>query len=261
MCEELGFESLWFAEHSHIPTSRTSPWGGVEGASPLPEKYRRTHDAFVALGAIAGVTNQIKLCTGITLIAQRDAIWTAKEVASLDVISGGRAIFGIGYGWNREEMASHGVDYRVRRDLTREKVLMMKALWTDDIAAFEGELISLPPSWAWPKPLQKPHPPIILGAGAGPKTIAHLAEFCDGWIPLGRHELEGKVDEVREAVAATGREGFEITYYGAGRSAEGLDRLAALGIERAVFRLESDTPDEVRRNLRECAAAMADYAG
>ncbi len=261
MAEDLGFESIWFAEHSHIPTSRTSPWGGVKGASPLPEKYWRTHDAFVALGAIAAVTNHIKLGTGITLIAQRDAIWTAKEVASLDVISGGRAIFGIGYGWNREEMASHGIDYRERRALTREKVLMMKSLWTEEVASFDGELISLEPSWAYPKPLQKPHPPVILGAGAGPKTIAHLAEFCDGWIPLGRHDLDGKVDEVREAVAAAGKDRFEISYYGAGKTTEKLDHLASLGVDRAVFRVESDSPQQVRDSLREYAAVMADYAG
>ncbi len=259
--EDLGFESLWFAEHSHIPVARTTPWGGVKNASPLPEKYWRTHDAFVSFGAIAAVTSRIKLGTGITLISQRDPIWTAKQVATLDVISGGRVMFGIGYGWNREEMASHGTAYTERRELLRERILLMKSLWSDDVASFQGEVVSLEPSWAWPKPIQKPHPPIILGGGAGPKTIAHLAEFCDGWIPLGRHELGGKVAEVRAAVAAAGRDPsrFEISFYGARPTTEFIDRLASLGVDRTVFTVESDAPEAVREKLSDLAGFVAAY--
>ena len=156
-------------------------------------------DAFVALGAVAATTTQLRLGTGITLVAQRDPIWLAKEVATLDHLSGGRVVFGVGYGWNKEEMASHGVAYKQRRALLREKVLMMKALWTEDVASFEGKLLRLEPSWAWPKPVQKPHPPIIMGGAAGPKTIAHMVEFCDGWMPLStRHDLEGNLTKVRD---------------------------------------------------------------
>ncbi|MGH8871734.1 MAG: TIGR03619 family F420-dependent LLM class oxidoreductase, partial [Acidimicrobiia bacterium] len=205
--ESRGFDSLWFPEHSHIPLSRVTPWGGQTGAAPLPEHYWRSHDAFVALAYAAAVTSTLRLGTGVTLVAQRDPIWTAKEVASLDALSGGRLILGIGYGWNKEEMAQHGVEYSRRRALLREKVLLMKALWTEEEAAFEGELVQLEPSWAWPKPAQKPHPSIIMGAAAGPRTIADMVEFCDGWMPLAtRMDIVGEVGRVREAVADAGRD-------------------------------------------------------
>ena len=144
--EARGFDSLWFPEHSHIPSSRATPWGGVEGAPPLPDHYWRSHEAFIALAYAAAVTTKLRLGTGVSLVAQRDPIWTAKEVASLDHLSGGRVIFGVGYGWNREEMAQHGTRYLDRRTLMREKILMMRALWTQDEALFHGELLDLEPS-------------------------------------------------------------------------------------------------------------------
>lgn len=243
--EERGFESLWFPEHSHIPVSRKTPWGGVPGAPPLPEEYWHTFDQYVALTAAAMATSRLRVASGITLVAQRDPIWLAKSVASLDQLSGGRFIFGIGYGWNVEEMASHGVDFRQRRRLLREKVLMMKALWTEDEASFDGELLHLEPSWAWPKPLQRPHPPIVLGAAAGPKTIAHIVEFCDGWIPLGRYAWAEQVPTVRRALAEAGRDPdtFEISYYAA--DPEELPPLAKAGIDRAVFRLPAAPAEKV----------------
>lgn len=256
--EERGFESLWYAEHSHIPTSRRSPFpSGAE----MPEKYKRTHDQFVALAAGAAVTTDLKLGTGITLLAQRDPIWTAKEVASLDVISGGRVLFGVGYGWNVEEMGSHGTAFDERRELLREKIHLMKALWTEDVASYEGELISLEPSWAWPKPVQDPHPPIIMGAGIGPKTLAHIVEFCDGWIPLGRHEIREAVTTVRRGLEDAGRDpaDFEITKYGASRRTESLDELAELGVDRAVFPVESDPPARVIEKLDELAEIARSY--
>ena len=182
--EAAGFESIWFPEHSHIPVSRRTPWGGREGAPPLPEHYWRTHDAIVALAAIAATTSSIRLGTGITLLAQRDPIWTAKEIASLDVISGGRVIFGIGYGWNLEEMESHGVDHTRRRGLVREKLLAMKEIWTQDEASYAGEHISFDPLWSWPKPVQRPHPPIVIGGAPTPVTFRHVVEYADGWMPL-----------------------------------------------------------------------------
>ncbi|MGH8914800.1 MAG: LLM class F420-dependent oxidoreductase [Acidimicrobiia bacterium] len=236
--EARGFESLWFPEHSHIPASRATPWGGQVGAPPLPEHYWRSHDAFVALAYAASATSTLLLGTGVSLVAQRDPIWTAKEVASLDALSGGRFLFGIGYGWNREEMAQHGVVYGERRALLREKILMMKALWTEDEATFDGELMSLEPSWAWPKPVQRPHPPIIMGAEAGPRTVADMVEFCDGWMPLAtRMSIASEVSQVREAVAGAGRdpEAFEITAYGA--KVDDIDTLIAAGVDRAVFNL------------------------
>jgi probable F420-dependent oxidoreductase len=260
--EDLGFESLWFPEHSHIPTSRETPWGGVKGAAPLPDWYWKTLDAFVALGAVAAVTSTIKLGTGITLVAQRDPIWLAKEVASLDVISGGRVLFGIGYGWNKEEMASHGVAYGERRELLREKVLMMKSLWTDEVSEFKGKQIALEPSWAFPKPLQEPHPPVIMGGAAAPKTIADMVEFCDGWMPLAtRHDIAGRLDEVRAAIAGAGREvkTFDITAYSAKADPELIERLIGLDVNRIVFNLPQKSPEEANSRLRDLGGLIRQF--
>lgn len=261
--EEAGFESLFFPEHSHIPTSRATPWGGVADAPPLPEWYWRSLDPFVALGAVAATTNRLKLGTGITLVAQRDPIWLAKEVASLDHISGGRVIFGIGYGWNKEELASHGVAYEQRRAVLRERILMMKSLWTDEVASFRGELLRLEPSWAWPKPVQKPHPPIIMGGAAGPKTIADMVEFCDGWMPLGtRHDLDGKLSIVRQEVEAAGRDpsDFSITAYGVKGTSETVEHLIEVGVDRIVFNLPQREPAEVLDRIGSLRDLIASYA-
>jgi probable F420-dependent oxidoreductase len=205
--EARGFDSLWFPEHSHIPVSRRTPWGGREGAPPLPEEYWRTHDQFVALAAIAGATSTIKLATGITLVAQRDPIWLAKEVASLDMISGGRFLLGIGYGWNHEEMESHGTDIGHRRKMVREKVLAMKELWTKDEAEFHGEYVNFEKSWSWPKPVQTPHPPIVIGASPTPLHFRHIIEYGDYWMPIeGRFEVDGKWAELQQAATAAGRD-------------------------------------------------------
>ena len=250
--EDMGFESLWFPEHSHIPTSRETPWGGVKGAAPLPDWYWKTLDTFVALSAVAAVTSNLKLGTGITLVAQRDPIWLAKEVASLDVISGGRVLFGIGYGWNKEELASHGVAYNERRELLRERILMMKSLWMDEVSQYKGERIALEPSWAYPKPVQKPHPPIIMGGAAAPKTIADMVEFCDGWMPLAtRHDIAGRLDEVRSAVASAGRDvnSFDITAYSAKAEPELIEKLIGLDVNRIVFNLPQKSPEEANSRL------------
>jgi probable F420-dependent oxidoreductase len=246
--EDRGFESLWFAEHSHIPVRRATPRGGVAGAGPLPEKYWRTLDSFVALAAASSVTSRIKLATGICLVAQRDPIWLAKEVASLDTLSGGRVLFGIGYGWNKEEMAQHGIAYRDRRRILREKILAMKSLWIDDVASFDGEFVHLEPSWSWPKPVQRPHPPIILGGDAGPRTRADIVEFCDGWMPLGgRHPIVERIGQLRSEAEAAGRDPaeIEISVYGAAADPASLAELAAAGVERAIFNLPSEHADTV----------------
>jgi len=262
--EERGFESLWLPEHSHIPTSRVTPWGGAAGAPPLPDVYWRTHDQFVALGAIAATTTTLRLGTGITLVAQRDPIWLAKEVASLDVISGGRVMFGIGYGWNKEEMATHGISYLERRAILREKVLTMKEIWADDIASFDGEYVTLEPSWSWPKPLQQPHPPIILGGGAGPRTFGDIVEFCDGWMPIaGRHEFLSKMDVLRDTAVAAGRDPDTVTVgvFGARPDADELRALAEAGVVRAVLPVPSASPDEVLARLDAYAPLVDALAG
>ena len=253
--EARGFESLWFPEHSHIPTRRTTPWGGREGAPPLPEFYWRTFDPFVALGACAAVTTTLKLATGICLVAQRDPIQTAKEVASVDALSNGRFLFGVGYGWNKEEMAQHGTAYGERRAILRENLLAMKALWTDDEASFTGEHVQIEPSWAWPKPTQQPHPPIIMGGDAGPKTAADIAEFCDGWMPIGgRHALD-KWTEVRSACERIGRDPatIELGVFGARADVATLTDLASKGVRRAVLGLPQNSRDEVLAALDEMA--------
>ncbi len=260
--EARGFESLWFTEHSHIPTSRDTPWGGVKDAPPLPEFYARTHDPFVALGACAGATTTIKLATGICLVAQRDPIQTAKEVASLDRISDGRFLFGIGYGWNKEEMAHHGTAYGDRRAILRENMLAMKELWTKDEASFAGEHVQFTSSWSWPKPSQAGGPPVILGGSAGPKTAAHIAEFCDGWMPLGgRHPLENwKL--VVEACAAIGRdpETIERGMFFAPPDEAKLTELAAAGFSRAVIGLPQGPRDEVLAALDDWAPLVSTLA-
>ncbi len=236
--EDRGFDSIWFPEHSHIPVSRETPWGGRKDAPPLPEQYWRTLDQYVSLATAVSVTSTIRVGAGVSLVAQRDPVWTAKQAATVDFLSGGRLLVGIGYGWNREEMASHGTDYFQRRALLREKVLMMKALWTEDEASYEGELLSLEPSWAYPKPVQQPHPPIIMGAAAGPKTLADMVEFCDGWMPIAsRHNIADEIARVKGAVAGADRDPdqFQIIAYGA--KLEHVDGLQAAGVDETVFTL------------------------
>jgi probable F420-dependent oxidoreductase len=247
--EARGFESLWFPEHSHIPTSRETPWGGRKNAPPLPEIYWRSHDQFVALAAAAAVTKNIRLCTGITLVAQRDPIWLAKEVASLDMISSGRFELGVGYGWCVEEMRNHGLDYRKRREILREHVLLMKALWTQDEAEFHGEHVKFEKSWAWPKPTQQPHPPIILGGGIGPSTASHIAEFCDGWMPISsRYSVDDGLVMIGNACRAIGRDpasvSLQMFYLGAVTPDE-VKRDADRGAIRGILPLPSKGADEV----------------
>jgi probable F420-dependent oxidoreductase len=255
--EARGFDSLWFPEHSHIPSSRITPWGGQEGAPPLPDHYWRSHDAFVALSYAAAATTTLRLGTGVTLVAQRDPIWTAKEVASLDVLSGGRLDFGIGYGWNREEMANHGVEFSRRRVLLREKLMMMKALWTEDEASFDGDLLHLEPSWAWPKPAQRPHPPVIMGAAAGPRTLADIVELCDGWMPLTtRMDIVGEAGRVRQAVADAGRDLSTFQIIASGARVDDLDALVQAGVDHTIFNLRSLPPEQTIPYLDRLSGAV-----
>jgi probable F420-dependent oxidoreductase len=258
--EARGFESLWFPEHSHIPTSRETPWGGRKNAPPLPEIYWRSHDQFVALAAAAAVTKSIRLCTGITLVAQRDPVWLAKEVASLDMISGGRFELGIGYGCCVEEMRNHKLDFAKRRDILRENILLMRELWTKDEAEFSGEHIKFEKSWAWPKPVQKPHPPIVLGGGIGPSTAAHIAEFCDGWMPISsRYSVDEGLTMIGEACREVGRDpasvSLQMFYLGAVTPDE-VRRDADRGAVRGILPLPSKGADEVLPILDEYAKLL-----
>src|SRR5262245_51869853 len=180
--EERGFESIFFPEHTHIPTSRRSPW---PAGGELPKEYWHTHDLFVALTAAAMATKTIKIGSGICLLIERDPIVTAKEVATLDFLSRGRLIFGIGGGWNAEEMENHGTNFKTRWKLLRERVEAMKAIWANDEPEYHGELVNFDKIWSYPKPVQKPHPPIYLGTGTA-KGRQRVVDYCDGWMPIGQ---------------------------------------------------------------------------
>jgi len=261
--EKRDFESLWFPEHSHIPTSRVTPWGLREGAPPLPEEYWRTHDQFVALGMAGAVTSKIKLATGITLVAQRDPIWLAKQVATVDALTSGRLIFGIGYGWNKEELAHHGVKFTDRRAVVRERVLAMKQIWTQEEAEFHGDHVDFSSSWSWPKPTQTPHPPIILGGTAGPKTMADIIEFCDGFMPIsGRYDFAEQITKLKRAAEDAGRDpaSFQFGQFATPAKAEVVDGLIEAGIDRIVFMLPPADADTVLPILDSFAEFKAQYS-
>ncbi len=200
--EGAGFESLFVAEHTHIPTSRISPFGG---GVPLPDYYKQAYDPFVALTAAAAATTRLRLGTAICLVTEHNPITLAKTVATLDRISNGRVVFGIGAGWNAEEMADHGVDFKSRWKVTRERVLAMRELWNNDEAEFHGEFVDFGPSWSWPKPVQPGGPPVLMGA-ASKWAPRRVADYCDGWFPIGTpDEMRPQMAAVRAAAEAAGR--------------------------------------------------------
>ena len=254
-CEERGFDSLWFPEHTHIPTSRLTPSPAGE---PLADEYKRSLDPFVTMGAIVGATERIRVGTGIALVAQRDPIVTAKEVASLDFVSGGRLSFGIGFGWNKEEMADHGVDYGRRRDLVRDKVLLMKALWADGEQGYQGEFVSVEPSFAWPKPVQKPHPPILVGGAAGPKLFAAIADYADGWIPIGGGGMREALPKLHEAAREAGRDPTELQVipFGSMPDPGKIEYYGSLGVTEIVFRVPPAPADVVLPILDKIAGVV-----
>jgi len=243
--EARGFDSFYVPEHTHIPVSRTTP--PPVGEAELPEEYRRLLDPFVVLATAAARTERLRVGTGICLVAQRDPIVTAKEVATLDHLSGGRFVFGVGFGWNVEEMADHDVAFGDRRAVVRERMLAMRALWTQDEAAFSGEHVTLSPSWAWPKPVQRPHPPVLVGGAAGPKLFGAVAEYGDGWIPIGGSGLTGALPELRRTVEAAGRDpdALEIVPFGTIPDEGKLDHYASIGVTEVAFRLPSESRDRV----------------
>lgn len=243
--EERGLYSLYAPEHTHIPVSRATP--APTGDDVLRDEYRRTFDPFVALTAAATATTRIRVGTGVCLIAQRDPIVTAKEVATLDHLSGGRFTLGIGFGWNKEEMADHGVAYADRRAVVREKVLTMQRLWRDDEASFEGRHVRVSPSWAWPKPVQRPHPPVLIGGAAGPTLFAHVVEYADGWSPIGGAGLTKALPELHRAAEAAGRDPATLTVvpWGTIPNQGKLEHYASLGIHEVVLQLPHAPADRV----------------
>ena len=256
--EERGFESLWAPEHSHIPLSRQSPF---PAGGDLPKKYYDVMDPFVTLAAAAAATTRLKVATGICLVVQRDPIQTAKEVATLDQISGGRFLFGIGAGWNAEEMQDHGTEFKSRFRLMQERVEAMKAIWTKSKPEYTGTFVKFPPMMTWPKPVQKPHPPVIVG-GAFPFGARRALAYGDGWLPHARRpaygEVLGLLPEFRKMAAATGRpvESVPITVFGVAEDADLVKRYRDAGVARIIFNLPAAKADEVLPVLDRCAALM-----
>jgi probable F420-dependent oxidoreductase len=249
--EARGFESLWLPEHTHIPVSRRTP--PPTGDAVLAEEYKRCLDPIVALAAAATATQRLRLGTGILLAAQRDPIVTAKAVATLDHLSGGRAALGVGFGWNEDELEHHGVAMRDRRDVARERLLAMQALWSEDEASFDGAHVRFSPSWSWPKPVQvrasdgRRYVPVLHGGAAGPKLFAHIAEYGDGWIPIGGAGLTDAIPRLQEAVADAGRDPstLEIVPFGSIPEPGKLDHFERIGVTECVFRLPSAPRDVV----------------
>jgi probable F420-dependent oxidoreductase len=243
--EDRGFDSLYLPEHTHIPTSRRTP--PPTGEAELAEEYLRSVDPYIALAAAAAVTEKIRLGTGIGLVAQHDTLTFAKQIATLDRISGGRFVLGIGFGWNAEEMENHGIEFKRRRELVREKMLAMQELWKNEVASFEGEFIRFTPSWQWPKPVQQPRPRTLLGGAAGPKFFAHIAEYADGWIPIGGAGLRKTLPELQAAFEAAGRNpaSLHVVPMGIVPDEEKLAFYESIGVTEAVLRLPSADRDRV----------------
>jgi probable F420-dependent oxidoreductase len=237
--EARGFYSLYLPEHTHIPTSRRTP--APSGADKLEEPYLRSPDPYIALAASSTATESILLGTGIGLPAQHDPITFAKELATLDWISQGRLVFGIGFGWNHEEMENHGIDVRRRRARVRETVLAMQALWANDVASFDGEFVRFEPSWQWPKPHQQPRPRTLIGGAAGPNLFAQLVEYADGWMPIGGAGMAAELDRLRGLFRDAGRDESElhIVPMGVEPSDEKLAYYAKSGATEAVLRVPS----------------------
>jgi probable F420-dependent oxidoreductase len=255
--EERGLDSVWLPEHTHIPTSRRTPY---PGGGELPDAYRRCLDPFVALTAAAMAAPTIRIGTGILLVAQHDPIVAAKAAASLDVISGGRLSLGIGFGWNEDEMNDHGVDYRTRRAQGREHVLAMRELWTKDESAFDGEYVRFPATWQWPKPLQRNGPSILVGGAAGPKLFDSIAEYGDGWIPIGGRGLTTALPQLREVVASRGRdpEALEIVPFASIPDPGKLEHYESIGVTECVFQLPSAPAEQVLPLLDKQATIVAE---
>lgn len=256
--EQRGFESLWLPEHTHIPASRISPHPSLP---ELPRQYWHTYDPFVALTAAAAVTTTLKLGTGICLVIERDPIITAKEVASLDRLSNGRFIFGIAGGWNAEEMEDHGTDFKRRWGLLRENILAMKEIWAEEEPEFHGKFVNFDKMWSYPKPVQQPNPPIIMG-GDGARTFDRIVEYCDGWMPMGYRDSSGslleKIALLRKQAEEAGRDpsSISVTNFGCQPDAGFIDELANGGVNRVLFTLPSAEQDEILPLLDQYSALI-----
>ena len=247
--EQRGFESLWLPEHTHIPVSRKTPYaGGVE----LPKEYAHTLDPFVALAAVATATKHIRLATGISLLIERDTITMAKTLATLDLLSNGRAILGVGGGWNREEAEHHGVEWSQRFQKLEEQITAIKIIWANDEASFHGEHVRFDPIWSWPKPIQRPRPPILLG-GETDHTLRRVIKYCDGWLPRARDPeiIVRGIARLNELAEEAGRdtESISVNVFAPRPDAELIDRFKSMGVARIVLWLPPEDSDAVSQRL------------
>jgi probable F420-dependent oxidoreductase len=254
LVEERGHESLFFPEHTHIPASRDTPY---PAGGELPRKYFHTYDLFVALTAAAAATSSLRVCSGICLVIERDPITTAKEVASVDHLSGGRMEFGVGAGWNREEMQNHGTDPRVRMAVMRERVEAMKEIWTHDEASYHGEHVDFERIWSWPKPAQRPHPPVLVG-GDGPTVFDRVLAFGDAWMP---NYAPSGILERAAALRARADRRISLQVMGIPADPKALAAYAAAGFDRAVHWLPSAGRGTVERAFDAWETAIAEFNG
>ncbi len=247
--EQRGFESLWLPEHTHIPVSRKTPYAG---GAELPEEYTHTLDPFVALAAVATATKRIRLATGISLLIEHDTITMAKTVATLDLLSNGRAILGVGGGWNREEAEHHGVEWSQRFQQLEEQISAIKVIWANEEASFHGDHVRFDPIWSWPKPIQRPHPPIVLG-GETDHTLRRVIKHCDGWLPRARDPeiIVRGIARLNELAQDAGRdpESISINVFAPRPDAELIDRFKSMGVARIVLWLPPEDRNAVSRRL------------
>ena len=247
--EQRGFESLWLPEHTHIPVSRKTPYAG---GAELPKEYAHTLDPFVALAAVATATKHIRLATGISLLIERDTITMAKTLATLDLLSNGRAILGVGGGWNREEAEHHGVEWSQRFQKLEEQITAIKIIWANDEASFHGEHVRFDPIWSWPKPIQRPHPPILLG-GETDHTLRRVIKYCDGWLPRARDPeiIVRGIAQLNELAEEAGRdpESISVNVFAPRPDAELIDRFKGMGVARIVLWLPPEDRDAVSTRL------------
>ena len=257
MAEERGFECLLFPEHTHIPASRESAW---PGGSELPAYYARTYDPFVACTAAAAATERLLIGTGICLVIERDPIVTAKEVASVDVLSGGRFLFGVGAGWNVEEMRNHGTDASRRFGVMRERIEAMKAIWAEDEASYSGRYVSFDRIWCWPKPAQKPHPPVMIG-GNGARVLDRVLAFGDEWMPnrMSDDDLAARIAELGVRASEAGRGRIPVTVVGFPADAARIEALARIGVDRIVSWLPQESPDAVEEGFGRYMSAIGQF--
>jgi probable F420-dependent oxidoreductase len=271
LVEELGFESIWFGEHSHIPVRRATPFpsgtwvdrpGSSRGAGEVPDEFRHFHDCVVSLACIGAATQRLTLGMGTLVLPDHDPIALAKQISTLDQLCGGRVLVGVGAGWNLEEIANHGTDPRYRVSVMCERLEAMKAIWTHDEASYHGRFVNFDPIWQWPKPSQRPYPPVLLG-GQGPTALERVVAHADGWLASGRHfdpvRLAEWAARLRELADRAGRAPVPVSYQDGPRTVSCIESCLGMGLERLIFRVPAAGEAEVRDSLEELVALVAPY--